>query len=97
MPETRRFMELCFRNSWKSLPGSRSQEERDSGLKTFLEEWKKLVCEAHAPTTTDSIKATEIDSLAEEQQAEAEPGWAPLRNNGIDNLNRAVEVVQTAA
>jgi hypothetical protein len=37
MPETQRFMELCRRNNWKSLPGSRSQEERDSGLKAFLE------------------------------------------------------------
>jgi hypothetical protein len=42
MPETQRFMELCSQNNWKSLPGGRSQEERESGLKAFLEDWKKV-------------------------------------------------------
>jgi hypothetical protein len=48
MPETQRFMELCSQNNWKSLPGSRSQEERESGLKAFLEEWKKVNFESSA-------------------------------------------------
>jgi hypothetical protein len=48
MPETQLFMELCSRNNWKSLPSSRSQEEQDSGLKTFLEEWKKVNFESSA-------------------------------------------------
>jgi hypothetical protein len=45
------------------------------------------VCEAPAPTTTDSIEAIEIDSLTVEQQAEAEP-------EELDNLEMQYIVIQ---
>jgi hypothetical protein len=49
----------------------------------------ELVCEAPAPTTSDSIEAMEIDSLAEEQQSVPE-----AESEELDNLEMQYIVTQ---